>query len=275
MQTDLLFDQFDTLLTTPDDVTHLEAAVLQLAVQGKLVPQDPDDEPATELLERIQAEREQLIREGKIRKTKPLPPLEADDVPCELPKGWGWRRLGDIGDWGAGTTPNRRTPEYYEGGTIPWLKSGELNDGYISDSEEYVTQLALEKTSLRLNKPGDVLIAMYGATIGKLGMLEIEATTNQACCACTPFSQVYNRYLFYYLLSMRPALRAQGAGGAQPNISKTKIVATPFPLPPFAEQKRIVAKVEALLALCDALAAEVAAAEEVRAWLLQTVLNGG
>jgi type I restriction enzyme S subunit len=98
MQTDLLFDQFDALLTTPDDVAHLEAAILQLAVRGKLVPQDPDDEPATELFERILAEKEQLIREGKMCKTKPLPPIKASETPYELPQGWAWRRLGDTVD---------------------------------------------------------------------------------------------------------------------------------------------------------------------------------
>ena len=90
MQTDLLFDQFDTLLTTPDDVAHLRTAIFQLAVEGKLVLQDLADEPATELLKHIQVDREQSIREKKIRKTKSLPPIEDNETPYELPKNWVW-----------------------------------------------------------------------------------------------------------------------------------------------------------------------------------------
>ena len=97
MRTDLLFDQFDTLLTTPDDVTHLRTAIFQLAVEGKLALQDPADEPATELLKHIQVDKEQLIREKKIRKTKPLPPIEDNEIPYELPKNWVWVRLSEIG----------------------------------------------------------------------------------------------------------------------------------------------------------------------------------
>jgi type I restriction enzyme S subunit len=261
MRTELLLEHF-ALLRTPQDVPQLEAAILDLAVRGELVPQDPDDEPASVLFERIKAEKQRLVRDGTIRRSKRLPSIKDDDTPFELPRNWIWTRLGNIGDWGAGATPSRRNSAYWDSGTIPWLKTGELNDGYINQTEEFVTELALQETSLRLNKPGDVLIAMYGATIGKLGILETEITTNQACCACTPFSQVYNRYLFYYLLSMRRALRAKGAGGAQPNISKTKIVHTLFPLPPLAEQKRIVAKVDELLTQTRALAAQLQAADD-------------
>ena len=119
----------------------------------------------------------------KVGKNEPV--CIADDVPFEIPKSWEWVRLGSIGDWGSGATPSRTHPEYY-GGNIPWLKTGDLNDGYIKSVPEFITDLALEKTSVRLNPVGSVLIAMYGATIGKLGILSIPATTNQACYACLP-----------------------------------------------------------------------------------------
>ena len=255
MKNELLSRNFETLASALGGVPKLREMILQLAVQGKLVPQDPDDEPASVLLERIKKEKEQLVKEKKIRKLKPLPPIEEDEVPYEVPSGWKWVRLGEIGDWGAGATPNRKEPSYY-GGEIPWLKSGELPDGYIFDSEEKITELALSNCSLRLDKPGDVLIAMYGATIGKLGILEIEATTNQAVCGCTCYPGIFNRFLFYLLLAYRVNFTKQGAGGAQPNISKIKIINTVAPLPPLAEQKRIVAKVDELMALCDTLEAK-------------------
>lgn len=230
----------------------LKKSLLQAAIQGKLVEQHNSDGNIDELINAITTERERLIKEKVIKKPKSLPPISEDEIPFEIPDSWRWIRLGDIGDWGAGATPLKSKCEYY-GGTMPWLKTGELTDGEITEHIECVTELALKETSLRINKPGDVLIAMYGATIGKLGILTFEATTNQACCACTPFTGVYNKYLFYYLMAIRENFKAISEGGAQPNISKEKISKTLFPLPPLTEQKRIVEKLEQLLPLCDEL----------------------
>ena len=181
----------------------------------------------------------------KVGKNEPV--CIADEVPFEIPESWEWVRLGSIGDWGSGATPSRSVPEYY-GGDIPWLKTGDLNDSYIKYIPENISELALEKTSVRLNPTGSVLIAMYGATIGKVGILTFPATTNQACCACLPI-EIFNEYLFYFLMSQKVAFVKQGEGGAQPNISKEKIVATLMPLPPLAEQYRIVAKIKELFPL--------------------------
>ena len=167
------------------------------------------------------------------------------EIPFEIPNGWEWCRLGLIGDWGAGATPLRGNIEYY-GGKIPWLKTGELNNGLISSTEEYITDKALEECSLRLCNVGDILIAMYGATIGKLGIAGIKLTTNQACCACTPIF-IYNKFLFYFLMASKQSFIEQGEGGAQPNISRIKLVNYLFPFPPLAEQQRIVEKIEELI----------------------------
>lgn len=228
----------------------LKNSILQLAVQGKLVEQRPEEGTAKEQLEQIKAEKEKLIKEKKIKKEKPLPEVTEEEIPFEIPESWEWMRVGYVGSWSAGATPSRQHPEYYEG-EIPWLKTGDLNDGYITDIPEFVGQLALEKTSLRLNPIGSVLMAMYGATIGKLGILKIEATTNQACCACIPYSCIENKYLFFYLMSQRKNYISMGAGGAQPNISKEKIVMSLIPVPPLDEQKRIVAKIEEILPYID------------------------
>lgn len=163
--------------------------------------------------------------------------------PWELPEGWVWCFLNDIGTWQSGATPSRGIKAYY-GGPIPWLKTGDLNDDYIKAIPERITEKALEETSVKLNPEGSVLIAMYGATIGKVGILTFPATTNQACCACSELNGVDNRYLFYFLISHKDAFIRQAGGGAQPNISKEIIVNTPIPVPPVEEQRRIVCEIE-------------------------------
>ena len=246
------------------DTKALRQKILDLAIRGKLVPQDPNDESASVLLERIRAEKQQMVKDGKL-KAKDLKNdsviFVGDDnlhyekfsdgtikclkkeIPFKIPSTWTWVRLGFIGNWGAGATPNRAHSEYY-GGDIPWLKTGDLNDDYITEIPETITELALKETSVKLNPVGSILIAMYGATIGKLGILTKQATTNQACCACCPVEGVYNKYLFYFLMSHKTKFINRGIGGAQPNISKEKIVATLMPLPPIDEQLRIVSSIE-------------------------------
>ncbi|ECR5081454.1 restriction endonuclease subunit S, partial [Salmonella enterica] len=180
--------------------------------------------------------------------------------------------LNDIGDWGAGATPNRTNSGYY-GGNIPWFKSGELSEDYITDSEEHITALALKECSLRDNQPGDVLIAMYGATIGKTSILNTRSTSNQAVCACTPFDGLSNQYLLTFLKASKRVFTSMGAGGAQPNISKEKIVATQFALPPLKEQLRIVEKVEQLMSLCDQLEQHSLTSLDAHQQLVDTLLT--
>ena len=230
----------------------MQKSLLQMAIQGKLVDQRPEEGTGEELYRQIQSEKQRLIKSGKIKKEKSLPEITPDEIPFDIPESWKWVRIGNIGSWSSGATPSRTQSEYY-GGSVPWLKTGDLTDGYVTNIPETITDLALEKTSLRLNPVGSVLMAMYGATIGKLGILQVEATTNQACCACIPYEGMFNKYLFYFLKANRRTFIKMGEGGAQPNISKEKIVSAILPLPPLAEQKRIVAKLEELLPLCERL----------------------
>ena len=237
------------------DPETFKAVVLNAAIQGKLVPQDPNDEPASVLVERIREERQKLIKEGKMKKDKSESFIFRRDnhyyehsegheqcidsqLYANIPDTWCWVKLGFIGQWKSGCTPKRSNINYYDG-IIPWIKTGELNDGHIKDSQEKITQLALKECSLPVHKPGTVLIAMYGATIGKLAILDVESTTNQACCGCLPDYFVLNTYLFYFLMSQRESFKKKGFGGAQDNISKEKIVNTLMPLPPINEQIRI------------------------------------
>ena len=172
-----------------------------------------------------------------------------DEIPFELPEGWAWCRLGFIGNWQSGATPNRRHHEYY-GGEIPWLKTGDLNDDYINSVPEYITEEGMKNSSVYLNPVGSVLIAMYGATIGKLGIANIALTTNQACCACLPI-YIKSRFLFYFLMYQKEYFIKQAVGGAQPNISKEKIVSTLFPVPPINEQEKLVLKLDELFNLVN------------------------
>ncbi|MCF0065997.1 restriction endonuclease subunit S [Segatella copri] len=244
----------------------LKKTVLQEAIQGKLVQQIAEEGTAQELLEQIKTEKQNLVKEGKLKKSALNDSVifRGDDnryyekigkkcvditeeIPFEIPNSWTWARMGGIGDWGAGSTPQRTNQNYY-GGNILWLKTGELNNGIVYDTEEKITQKAFQDCSLRMNKIGDVLIAMYGATIGKLAIVGKELTTNQACCGCTPYI-IFNWYLFYFLMASRDTFIKKGEGGAQPNISRVKLVEHLIPLPPLREQKRIVQKIEQLMKL--------------------------
>ncbi len=204
-------------------------------------------------------------------------------MPFEIPEKWKWVQLGNIGRWKAGGTPSRSNKDYYNNGTIPWLKTGDLTDGLIKRVEEYITDEALKNSSAHINPKGSVLIAMYGATIGKLGLLEFPCATNQACCACDVNTLICDRwYLFYFLESQRKEFIAKGAGGAQPNISRTKIVNHLIPLPPIEEQKRIVARIQILRPLIELYKQEEKQLEviessfpkKLRASILQEAIQG-
>ena len=242
----------------------IRKSILQEAIQGKLVPQIASEGTAKDLLEQIKAEKQKLVKEGKLKKSalassiifrgddnkyyeKVGKTIECIDesIPFEIPRSWAFTRLGYIGDWGSGSTPAKGNSSYY-GGDILWLRTGELNNSIVYDTEIKITSKALAECSFRLNQPGDVLIAMYGATIGKLAIVGTSMTTNQACCGCTPII-VYNKYLFYYLMAVKDLLVKKGEGGAQPNISREKIVKFIFAMPPLKEQYRIVNQIELVL----------------------------
>lgn len=231
--------------------SDMKGALLQAAMQGKLTEQLESDSSVDELLASIKKEKEELIAQKIIKREKPLSDVEEEEIPFDIPDNWRWEKVGNICDCGAGATPTRSDRRFYDDGTIFWLKTGELTDGYIYQCEEKITHLALEKCSLRLNKEGDILIAMYGATIGKLGIVTFPLTTNQACCGCSPYKGIYNLYLFYYFMSAKKVLIGKAEGGAQPNISREKIRNSLIPIPPIEEQQRIVERLDALLPLCE------------------------
>jgi type I restriction enzyme, S subunit len=156
---------------------------------------------------------------------------------------WSWVKLQEICSIGSGGTPLRSKSDRYYGGTIPWVKSGELKENIILNTEESITELALKESSAKLVPEGSLLVAMYGATVGRLAVLGVKAATNQAVCHLTPISthQIDADYLFHVLQTKVPEWLAARVGGAQPNISQGIIKNTKIPLPPLSEQKRIAA----------------------------------
>jgi len=239
---------FDLLLDRPEAVDALEQTVLQLAVRGLLVPQDPTDEPAVELLARIRAGKGRLIDEARLKRER-LSELDEKGVGlAELPRGWSWASMGTIAIVGTGTTPSRTNSAYFSPATIPWVTSGETGQSFITKTGQAVSELALRETGLTVYPQGTLIVAMYGQgkTRGQVSELTIEATTNQACAAIVPVIQdvEHRRYLKLFFEKIYDEIRELSAGGAQPNLNVGKIKATQVPLPPLAEQHRIIACVE-------------------------------
>ena len=246
------------------DIENRKISILDRAFKGTLTSKWRSENKTSdvkELLKSINEEKikkweENCLQAEKDGNKKPKKPtitevndmiVPVDEQPYKLPDSWVWVRLGDIGVWGAGATPLKSNSEFYSNATIPWLLTGDLNDSYITEIPNKISEIALEKTSVKLNPKDSILIAMYGATIGKVGILTFPATTNQACCACSELFQTEKLYLFNFLISERKKFISRAVGGAQPNISKEKIVKTPFPLPPLEEQQEIVRVLDEVL----------------------------
>ncbi|MHM47688.1 restriction endonuclease subunit S, partial [Campylobacter coli] len=167
----------------------------------------------------------------------------------KLPQGWEWKNLGEIANTSSGGTPSRNKKEYWENGNIKWLKSGELNDGYIDFIEENITEEAIKNSSAKIFQKGTLLIAMYGATAGKLGILNLDSTTNQAICAFLHKDKnikFLEKFLFYFLFFLRDKIIKDSFGGAQPNINQTYIKNLQIPLPPIKEQEQIASHLDEL-----------------------------
>ena len=253
-------DNFELLYDRPETVIKLRQSILQLAVQGKLVEQDPNDEPASVLLEKMKAEKEQLIKDGKIKKPKPQPPIIKSKIPYELPKEWVWCYIDSFCSVVRGGSPRPAgDPRFYEG-NIPFLKVADITkteDMYLTSHTYTIKEAGLHKT--RLVNAGAVMLTNSGATLGVPKICNFETTFNDGVAAFEGLSKdIYKPYLYYFLKSktkwfLEEASRGQG----QPNLNTDIIRLTTFPLPPLAEQHRIVEKVDSLMKLCDDLEAKL------------------
>ncbi|MFM2073816.1 MAG: hypothetical protein RJB34_121 [Pseudomonadota bacterium] len=268
---------FDVLLDRPEAVDALEQTILQLAVRGLLVPQDPADEPASVLLQKIRTQKDHLIAQGKIKRDKPLPPITDEEKPFELPQGWKWVTIDTLANVGTGTTPSRDNAAFFDGGAISWVTSGETGQPFICQTEQHVTEAALAQTSLTIYPVGTLVVAMYGQgkTRGQVSEMCIPATTNQACAAIVLVepSTAHKDYVKLVFEKSYDEIRELSAGGAQPNLNVGKIKATLIPLPPLGEQSRIVSRVNELRSLCAGLRQRLAALQSGQKQLSQALIE--
>ena len=237
------------------DTKKLRQKILDLAIRGKLVPQDPNDEPASVLLERIKAEKERLIKEGKIKRskksTKTSDTPHYEQVPFEIPGNWVWCKIEDIGEVITGNTPSKDRVEYY-GGDTPFFKPTDLDQGidtrYASD---HLSELGFEQS--RKLPANTILVTCIGATIGKTGIITVAGSCNQQINAIVPNKKVTHSYIFYVCVSnyMQSEIISNASATTLPILNKSNFANLLFPLPPIAEQHRIVKEIGHWFALID------------------------
>lgn len=250
---------------------NLNQAILQEAAQGKLVKQNPKDEPASELLKRIKAEK---AKSGK--KEKPLPPIKPGDIPFEIPKNWEWCRLGEISNIVRGGSPRPAGDKTYYDGNIPFLKVGDLTDGndvYLYKHTFTIKEAGLNKT--RFVEANTLMLTNSGATLGYPKICTFPTTFNDGIAAFLDLSDDFDKiYLFYFLKSLTNwFLKEASRGQGQPNLNTDIIGLTPFPIPPKQEQKRIVAEIEKQLAKTKQLKEHIIANQKATEQLLKALLH--
>lgn len=257
-------------------VKQLRQAFLREAMQGKLVPQDPNDEPASVLLEKIKAEKEQLIKEKKIKKEKPLPPISEDEIPFEIPENWVWCRLGEISKHitdGEHQTP----PRISEGRML--LSAKNVRNGFFDfENVEFISEEHFQKSMNRCHpEPGDVLIVSVGATIGRSAILQDnkEFALVRSVALIKPQTSKMSGFVKYVLDSplLQEDISTRSWGTAQPCLYLNQIKELSFPLPPFSEQQRIVTKLDELMKTCDYLESSIRESQQQNEVLLQQVLR--
>ncbi|MCY6395977.1 restriction endonuclease subunit S [Actinobacillus pleuropneumoniae] len=232
---------------------QLKNAILQLAIQGKLVPQDPSDEPASVLLDKIKQEKDRLIAEGKIKKSKKsadnLPSVSQQDFPFEIPKSWVWVRLDFLGEIIGGGTPKTNEDDNWNKGSIPWITPADMkyiSGKYISKGNRNITENGLRSSSTRLLSKNSIVYSSR-APIGYIAITETELCTNQGFKSIDLYNKEIVDYLYYSLIYFTPEIQSRASGTTFKEISGTAFENTIIPLPPLNEQKRIVVKIEELL----------------------------
>jgi type I restriction enzyme S subunit len=260
-----------------DLVKQLRQAFLREAMQGKLVEQHSEDDPASELLKRIKAEKEKLISDKKLKKEKELPPVKEEEIPFEIPENWVWCRLGEIGKITGGGTPSMANDDYWNG-NIPWVSPKDMWTEFVYDTEMKLTKRGIDKSTANIIPEGSLLI------VGRSGILKrklpvainkVECTVNQDMKVIIPYIISMNRYLQLMLFGLEKIILTDFVkfGMTVHSLKYEDFALMPIPLPPLTEQYRIVAKLERLMQTSDEIEASVKESKERNERLLQQVLR--
>jgi type I restriction enzyme S subunit len=281
---DFYINHLRIISARPDQVLTLRSTLLNLAIKGRLVQQDSNDEPAVELLKCIQAEKDQLIRDGKAKKEKPLPGVTTGEEPFSAPVGWTWVRLDSLTQLiTKGSSPKWQGVEYVSAADGVLFVTSENVGNYRlrkMDEPKYVEKKFNEIEPRSILRKGDILMNLVGASIGRTAVYDMDdgANINQAVALVRLVrsdSDLFTEYLLHYFNSPLAVhlMLASRVTTAQPNMSLTDAREFPVPIPPRAEQQRIVAKVNELMALCDRLETQLSTAQAETSRLLESVLQ--
>lgn len=266
---------FDTLFTTEESIDQLKQTILQLAVMGKLVPQNPNDEPASELLKKIAAEKTKLVKDGKIKKEKSLPPINRGELPHYIPEGWAYERFGRLAIIERGGSP-RPIQSFLtdQPDGLNWIKIGDTDIGgkYITATKEKITKEGLAKT--RMVYPGDFLLT-NSMSFGRPYITKIEGCIHDGWLRISPAEQVDKNYLYLLLSSpyIVKSFTESAAGAVVQNLNSDKVREVLILLPPLAEQHRIVARVDELTELCDQLKSRLSDAQTTQLHLADALVE--
>lgn len=254
---ELLEKHFDTAFASPDGIKKLRELILTLAMQGKLVPQDPSEQPTGELLKEIAAEKQRLVKEGKIKKPKPLPPVTEEEKPYSLPQGWEWTRIGAIGNVFNGNSINagEKESKYVGVEGLPYIATKDVGYGFEALDYNNGIYIPLDEEKFRVAHEGAVLICAEGGSAGKkCGLTDRDICFGNKLFANELYGRIPSRFILYVYLS--PIFRASfiaAMTGIIGGVSIAKFVEIPIPLPPLEEQHRVVSKINELMARCDEL----------------------
>ncbi|MCW5629109.1 MAG: restriction endonuclease subunit S, partial [Rhodoferax sp.] len=271
-----LVQHFELMATAPGGVARLRELILTLAVQGKLVAQDPKDEPASSLLGRIRAERSMQVVEAKLKQDKSLVTFDEAELPCLLPANWTWIRLAHLGEFRGGKTPSTQNSAFW-GGEIPWITPKDMKKLELSDSEDHVTQEAVDD-GLALIPKQSVLVVVRSGILRRAvptAVNQVDTTINQDLKALVLVRPELATYVQLIVRGFERFIlqNLTKVGTTVESIQFDAFAAQPFPLPPLAEQSRIVTRVEELMHLCDALEAKGQLEAAQHAQLIQTLLG--
>ncbi len=269
----LLKNYFDLAITAPDGIKRLRETILTLAMQGKLVPQDPKDQPASELLKEIEAEKKRLVKEGKIKEPKPLPPINPEEGPYEVPESWEWVKLGNVTSYVIGKTPDTKNPDYWSDSSgYYWASIGDLPwHGDIVTTKKKITKKASESVFSYPPIPDGSLLMSFKLSIGKTAIAKVPLYHNEAIVSFYKLNEGLQNWL-YQILTQVTTTGEQKAAIMGNTLNSESLRNLLIPLPPLAEQCRIVAKIDELMARVDELERKRDARNEKRLAMHQAAI---